>query len=112
MEATTTAWGEVRDAMTYLVVDKGRVVRKSTYGGLLTENVVQAICRDIQAEAMVRLDKAGFALVLHVHDETVAEVAHASDLERMINIMTTTPSWAPGVPLAAEGYVDTRYRGK
>jgi DNA polymerase len=112
IESTVTSWGEIRDAMTYAAAEKGHVVRKSTYGGLLTENVVQAICRDIQADAMVRLDRAGFALVLHVHDETAAEVADASDLERLIKIMTTPPPWAAGVPLAAEGYVDTRYRGK
>jgi DNA polymerase len=111
-ERVQTRWGSTREAMTFLMVDKGRVVRKSTYGGLLTENVIQAICRDVLVDAMLRLDPAGFELVLHVHDEPVAEVTDAARLEKMKEILATPPAWAAGLPLAVEGYVSRRYRGK
>jgi DNA polymerase len=78
--------------------------RIATYGGALTENIVQAICRDLLAEAMLALDNKGFQIVLHVHDEIVVEVL--TDLEHFVNaaiemmqnIMRTPPVWAPDFP--------------
>lgn len=84
-----------------------------TYGGKLTENIVQAIARDLLAEAMIRLDKHKFPIVMHVHDEEICEVpADTADinLEKMCRIMSISPVWAEGLPLTADGYVTPFYK--
>jgi DNA polymerase len=96
--------------LTYLRYEKGKVTRTKTYGGLFTENIIQAISRDVMVDAMLRLDQAGFALVLTVHDEIVAEVALASGFDAMKAIMEVPPVWAPDLLLAVEGYAEPRYR--
>jgi DNA polymerase len=78
-----------------------------TYGGRLTENVTQAIARDLLADALVRLEEAGLPVVGHVHDEVLVEGRHLEEVERL---MTTAPEWAAGLPLDAEGYEAERYR--
>lgn len=87
--------------------------RVETYGGKLVENIVQAIARDILADSMLRLDAAGFEIVMHVHDEAVAEIPeHNAEhkLERMCKIMTEPISWAAGLPLGADGYITKYYK--
>lgn len=85
--------------------------RYALYGGLLTENAVQAICRDLMATAMLALEQAGYPLILTVHDEIVAEpVEGFGSVEEFIGIMTAVPDWAAGFPIAAEGWRGTRYR--
>lgn len=84
-----------------------RGFRQDTYGGRLVENVTQAVARDILAEALVRLDNDGLPVVGHVHDEVLVE---SEDLERVVELMTTSPRWAGGLPLDAEGFVTQRYR--
>lgn len=79
-----------------------------TYGGKLTENVVQAFSRDVMADAMLRLDKAGFPLVLTVHDEIVAQ-AGADGLPEFKRIMEKAPEWAEGLPIAVEAFATRRY---
>lgn len=86
---------------------KGPGVRTDTYGGRLTENVTQAIARDILSEALVRLEDAGMRPVGHVHDEILTET---TDIEEVTRIMTQQPLWAPGLPVDGEGFVCTRYR--
>lgn len=81
--------------------------RTSTYGGKLTENVTQAVARDILGEAIVRLEDAGHQVVGHVHDELLVE---GSSLEDVVKIAVEQPSWAKGLPLAAEGFETYRYR--
>lgn len=84
-----------------------------TWGGKWLENVVQGISRDLLAESMLKLDKAGFDLVIHVHDENVAEVPTekaVQGLKEMCEIMSVTPDWAPGLPLKAEGFINNYYK--
>lgn len=86
--------------------------RCSTYSGKLVENLVQAICRDILAEGMLRVARAGYDLVLTVHDEIVAEVdpsfGSTAEFERL---MAQVPTWAPGFPVACSGgWRGVRYR--
>lgn len=81
--------------------------RIGTYGGRLVENATQAIARDVLAEALVRLDEAGYPVVGHVHDEAIVE---STELEEITKLMTKAPSWGRGLPLAAEGFVTDRYR--
>ena len=87
--------------------------RVETYGGKLVENIVQAIARDILADSMIRLDAAGYEIVMHVHDEAVAEVPETNSLEaltKMCFIMSEPIEWAKGLPLAADGYITEYYK--
>lgn len=86
--------------------------KQYTYGGKLTENVVQAIARDILAHAIVNLERAGYPVVLHVHDEIVCEVPQGQgSLAEFEAIMSTMPPWAWGWPVkAVNGWEGQRYR--
>lgn len=97
-----------RQALHYMGVENNKWSVLSTYGGKLTENVVQAIARDCLATAMTRLDAAGFEIVMHVHDEIVAEV-EGDRLDEMIEIMREPIPWAPGLPLDAAGFISDFY---
>ncbi|YP_010844222.1 DNA polymerase [Escherichia phage SECphi18] len=83
-----------------------------TYGGKLTENIVQALCRDILAWSMPGVEAAGYEIVLSVHDELVTEVPDTDDYttEELCALMCDLPIWAKGFPLAAEGDCMYRYR--
>lgn len=83
-----------------------------TYGGKLTENIVQALCRDILAWSMPGVEDAGYEIVLSVHDELVTEVPDTDDYttEELCALMCDLPIWAKGFPLAAEGDIMYRYR--
>ncbi|MDR1329563.1 MAG: DNA polymerase [Oscillospiraceae bacterium] len=82
-----------------------------TYGGKLVENVVQAIARDCLADAIERLESAGYAVVFHVHDEVVIDCpADRASLDDVTAIMSQTPPWAPGLPLDADGWIGDFYR--
>jgi hypothetical protein len=86
-----------------------------TWGGSLTENVVQAMSRDILAEAVLWLEDQGYHTALHVHDEVVMVVPdHAGpELVKQLaeHAMSKTPAWATGCPLGAEGAISERYGG-
>lgn len=85
--------------------------RLETYGGKLVENIVQAVARDLLADAMVRIDAARYRIVMHVHDEVVVEMPDASGtLEQLVKIMSEPVSWSKGLPLGADGYETTYYR--
>lgn len=117
VKPATTSWGEEKDAVHYWGLKQRPGTTSvtwceiSTYGGKLAENVTQAVCRDILAEAALRVEAAGYPVVLHVHDELVSEVDDGTgDLARFCEIMTEAPTWAPGMPIAAAGWVGKRYR--
>jgi DNA polymerase len=88
----------------------GRWGDSDAWYGTLVENAVQAISRDILAAAMRRLEAAGYPIVLHVHDEIVAEVpeGHGDEAE-FLEIMTARPDWAVGLPIAAKPWSGDRY---
>lgn len=101
--------GPPKSTVTYMTA-KG--FRKGLYGGIITENIVQAICRDLLVDAMVKIEKENKRIVLDVHDEIVCEVpiAHAAEeLKEIEKIMCIPPAWAKGFPIAVEGYVSRRY---
>ena len=80
-------------------------VRGETYSGKLVENITQATARDLLAEAMWRMEKAGLDIVAHIHDEVVLEVRKGSvTVEDVTAIMNQNPEWADGLPLASAGY--------
>ena len=81
------------------------------YGGLLAENIVQAVSRDLMASAMLRLEDAGYPIVMTVHDEVVAESSEEKgSLAEFTAILCKLPPWAKGLPLTAEGWSGQRYR--
>ncbi len=114
--------GEYGDIVTYMTVPNPAKPEKviadaanhsgwariGTYGGMLMENIVQAISRDILAEAMLRCEAAGFKIVLHVHDEAVAEEASDRATE-MTTLMRTIPAWATGFPIKIKCSAASRY---
>ena len=86
-------------------------LRQETYGGKLFENVVQAIARDIQAEALLRCEARGYPIVMHTHDEGTAEVPHGfGSVDEMAAIMSERPEWASWWPLRAAGWRHKRYQ--
>ena len=78
------------------------------YGGLQCENITQAASADIMIEAMKRIERAGFPLVLDVHDELLAECRNP-DEDRFRRIMAAGSAWAPGLPVAVKTFIDKRY---
>jgi DNA polymerase len=101
-----TRWGKMKTTFSYL----HRGNRIGTYGGKLTENITQAVCRDLLADALVRLERRGFPAVLHVHDEVVSELSCVAELDEMKAIMSSVPTWAEGLLLGVDGYAEARYR--
>lgn len=94
MNQTTKQWG-----------------RQDTYGGKLVENIVQAVARDCLADTMLRVDKAGYKIVLHVHDEIVIEAANGyGHLDDVLDIMREPIAWAKGLPLDGAGFETTYYK--
>lgn len=81
--------------------------------GRITENIVQALARDILAQAKVQLEKTGYDVILSVHDETVTELLERDaeqELDNIIRIMCLKPIWCPDLPLNAEGECMRRYK--
>jgi len=79
--------------------------RIDTHGGKLVENIVQAIARDCLADALIRAHDAGFQIVMHVHDEIVAESDDPDRLNSLTELMGAPIPWAQDLPLRADGYV-------
>jgi DNA polymerase len=85
--------------------------RMKTYGGRLSQNVDDAICRDLQAEAMMRIEAAGFPIVCHVHDDLMAEGHfNEDDKVKFQALMKVVPEWARDFPIAADCWMAPRYR--
>jgi DNA polymerase len=80
------------------------------YGGLWTENIVSGISRDLLAAALLRLERRGYRVVLHVHDEVVCELPKDfGSIEEFMKLMITPPSWALGLPIAAKTWSGPRF---
>ena len=85
--------------------------RIESYGGKLTENLVQATARDCLAEAIERLEAAGYPVVFHIHDEIVVDAPPGrQDLEQMEALMAQVPKWAEGLPLNADGWTNEFFK--
>ena len=80
-----------------------------TYGGKLTENIVQAIARDCLTETLLRIKAKGWPIVFHVHDEVILDVPMSVELDEVIKTMTEEISWAKGLILNAAGFTGSYY---
>lgn len=114
IKVVTTSWGARKNALTYMGVNATtrKWMRQTSYGGLLVENIVQAISRDIMAEAMKRCEESRiYYPILSVHDELICE-AHKDhgNVEEFVSLVAGCPAWAEGCPIAAEGWAGKRYR--
>ena len=89
----------------------GQMVVQETFGGKLVENATQAIARDILSHALLTLEKNGYPVIFHVHDEAVIEMPIGQgSLEEACRLMAITPDWAKDLPLRADGYECAYYR--
>ena len=95
-----------REGLTYEgILENKKWGRIETYGPKLVENIVQGTARDLLAEAMLRVERKGYPIVMHCHDEIIAEVPEGNgSVEEMCEVMAVRPSWAEGLPLRADGY--------
>ena len=115
IEAQLTPWGEMRDGVT--VRSQNTFTRKwgrnALIGSSIFQSAVQGTARDVLAECSLLLEKEGFEIINLVHDEVLLlayEDKADTALKQVLQIMTTAPTWAKDFPLAAEGWVDKRYR--
>ena len=87
--------------------------RIPTYGGKLTENLVQAIARDLLANGLKKLVDNGYRALFHIHDEIISEIPKNDtrfNLENAIKLMCKVPNWAEGLPLNADGFISKYYK--
>ncbi len=101
-----------RDGLTYEgIAENKKWSRIETYGPKLVENIVQGTARDLLAEAMLRVEEKGYPIVMHCHDEIIAEVPEdTGSVDEMCEIMAVQPEWAEGLPLRADGYQCSFYQ--
>lgn len=127
LRTVVTPWGAERDALTFMTVvasgvfakeipdpcNSGKWKRVSTFGGSLSENITQAVARDLLASSLLLFDQHHATITAHVHDEVVLEVPESSGpdtLRKVEALMAVLPKWATGLPLAAEGFRAKRFR--
>ena len=98
----------------YLGASSGKGVRWGkvfTYGGSLTENITQAIARDLLVHSMWNFEQAGLEIVSSVHDEIIAQFPTGTwKLHDVLAVMNRKPQWAEGIPVVSDGFISTRYR--
>lgn len=108
-----TSWGSMKTSLTFTGIDpfSRKWKRRAAYGGLLVENITQAVARDIMAGAIRRCEDSGvYDVVLSVHDELLCEANEdAGSVAEFVQLMVEAPTWATNCPIAAEGFSCTRY---
>lgn len=113
IKSKPTPWGELRPKLYHWDVDPKtkKWVLAATYGGKLTENVVQAIARDLMVDGMFRSEDRGYELAITVHDELLSEKDKDAGSEKeFLGLMAELPPWAGGLPVNVEGWSGERYR--
>jgi DNA polymerase bacteriophage-type len=107
---STTGWGQ--EGVVFMDNTSGKWQLTRMYGGLATENAVQAIARDLLRDAMLRVDAAGYEIVTHVHDECVIEVPikQAEKIKpKFTKLMMQSADWADGLPVVVNAWINPRY---
>ncbi len=107
-----TPWGELRPKLYIYTTDsKTKWVQRAVYGGLLCENICQAVSRDCMSESMIRVDAAGYEILFTVHDEILCEkLIGKGQWEEFERLMSQRPEWGQDIPLKVGGWTDFRYR--
>jgi DNA polymerase len=108
-----TPWGEKQSTPTALGVDSitKKWRRFPLTRQILSENPVQAVARDCMRDGMLGCDRAGYPIVLTVHDEAVADTPNGfGSLEEFEHLLSDMPAWAEGLPVVATGFEAQRYR--
>lgn len=103
---------EKKAAVTVLGSEGGKLLRYPLYGGLLLENVIQGLARDLLCDGMKRVEAAGYPVIAHIHDEVLCEVPKGfGDNREFAKLLTQLEPWASGLPLAVgDVHRMTRYR--
>jgi DNA polymerase len=112
MRRGKTPWGQEKWIMSYMHDYHGHWLRTSTYGGMIVENGVQKMARDVMYEGLCKAEDAGLCPIFHVHDEVNCDVpeAQADRLAELDGYMKEVPEWAPGLLLDAKGFVSPYYK--
>lgn len=113
IEEREVPWGGTQPSLTFAGINSytKKWERMALYGGWLTENVVQAMARDLLRDGMFRLEDAGYKTILTVHDEILLEVPEDfGSLQEAESVMSEVPEWALELPVAVEGWEGERYR--
>lgn len=114
VKTVRTSWGSTKQGLTHMGVNSltRKWQRQTVYGGLLVENLVQAISRNIMADAMIRLEQSKiYQPILSVHDELISEAnEHLGDVHEYTKIVAEVPLWAKGCPIEAESWAGRRYK--
>lgn len=100
------------DKLSAVIPRQGKLMRQGLWGGVLTENLVQATAREVFMHHCAEIEAAGIPVLMRVHDEVVCLVREdgaEETLAEIIRIMSEPPEWAPGLPLAAEGHLSKTY---
>lgn len=108
----TTALQNGRRSYIAMVNKGSKKIPMRLWGGLLAENLSQALAREIFADMLLRIEEAGVKIIFHVHDEFIIEADEKEadkTLETVIESMSKAPEWIPDIPLAAEGKILDRY---
>jgi len=110
---TETPWKDLKNTLYHWQVNSQsrKWETRHTYGGLWTENIVQAIARDLMMGAMLRTEAKGYTNILSVHDEVVAETPESfGSVEDYTRLMEIVPDWAEGCPVGVEAFTALRYK--
>lgn len=91
-------------------VEMGRPTHRRVWGGVLCENDVQAVARDVFATHLLRFESNGWRVAFHVHDEVILEVGDEVSVADVIGEMRRPIAWAPGLPVDAEGMEVERFQ--
>ncbi len=90
-------------------VKSGAWLRVGTHPGMLVENIIQALARDILVYGLLCAEQAGYKILMSVHDEAIAE-GRRTDIQKFCEYLCIRQPWAETLPLRAEGYVSKRYK--
>jgi DNA polymerase len=103
ISVVTKDWGDIEQIQYRGLDEKNQWRWIDLYGGKLTENIVQAVARDVMRDGIFRVIDAGFEFKLSVHDQILCQSKKSGRLDEYVGLMTTVPDWANGFPIAAEG---------
>jgi len=120
IELKDTPWGTKKYTITSKWWNTNKWERRDVWYGILTENAVQGIARDLLSDAIIRLENEGYKTVMHVHDEVLIDgIQHlqirlgknqGSRVSHVERIMSEVPDWATGLPIAAKGWSGKRFQ--